>query len=103
MLQSELASILGVTKSCVWNWESNASTPYWEYLKSIIEFLGYDPLPPAETIAERLARYRWLRGWTQKEMAKRLRVDPSTLARWERGEREPTGEFLGTAQRFLKD
>ena len=70
-------------------------------LKPIIAFLGYDPLPPAEMIGERLVRYRWLRGWTQEKMAARLRVDPSTLARWERDEREPSGDFRSRVERVL--
>jgi len=102
LLQSEVATGLGVTESCVWNWESNTSTPQWKYLAPIIEFLGYDPLPPAETMAERLIRYRWLRGWTQSKMANSLGLDPSTLARWERGERKPTGAFLSRVKRVLQ-
>ncbi len=90
-----------MTESCVWNWESNTSTPYWQYLKPIVEFLGYDPLPPAETMAGRLVRDRWLRGWTQKEMAKRLGVDPATLARWERGERSPAENYRERIRRLL--
>jgi transcriptional regulator with XRE-family HTH domain len=27
-------------------------------------------------------------------MARRLQIDPGTLARWERGEREPRGKLL---------
>lgn len=38
---------------------------------------------------------------SQEESAKRLGVDPSTLARWERGEREPAGVFLDRVERFL--
>lgn len=30
-----------------------------------------------------------------------LRVDPSTLAKWERGERVPIGGFLGRVQDVL--
>jgi hypothetical protein len=30
-------------------------------------------------------------------------VDASTLARWERGEREPAGAFLGRVKRLLID
>lgn len=31
---------------------------------------------------------------TQKAFATELEIDPSTLAKWERGERTPTGGFL---------
>jgi transcriptional regulator with XRE-family HTH domain len=37
----------------------------------------------------------------QGESARRIGVDPSTLARWERGERQPTGALLKRAERFL--
>jgi len=40
-------------------------------------------------------------GLSQKESAKRLGIDPSTLARWERGEREPAGGFLKIVLTFL--
>jgi hypothetical protein len=30
-------------------------------------------------------------------------VDPGTLARWERSEREPAGKFLGRVKSFLQD
>jgi transcriptional regulator with XRE-family HTH domain len=42
-------------------------------------------------------------GLSQKEAAHILGVDPGTLARWERGEREPTGAFLDSVTRFLAD
>ena len=41
------------------------------------------------------------RGITQKEAARRIGVDSGTLARWERGEREPTGAHGARALRFL--
>jgi transcriptional regulator with XRE-family HTH domain len=40
-------------------------------------------------------------GLSQKESAKSMIVDQSTLARWERGEREPTGTFLTRVVRFI--
>jgi DNA-binding XRE family transcriptional regulator len=60
-----------------------------------------NPLPPATSLADRLVRGRESLGLTQKESAKRIGVDPSTLARWERGEREPAGEVAAGVMRFL--
>jgi len=40
---------------------------------------------------------------TQGGAAKRLGVDSGTLARWERGEREPAGALLGRVERFLDE
>jgi DNA-binding transcriptional regulator YiaG len=31
-----------------------------------------------------------------------MEVDPSTLARWERGERKPSGKLLDRMKRFLE-
>ncbi len=72
-------------------------------MPAIIRFLGYNPLPEADTLGERLVRHRTSLGMMQGEAAKRLGVDPGTLARWERGEREPTGVVLGRVQRLLND
>jgi hypothetical protein len=37
-------------------WESNKGTPEIRFMPAIIRFLGYNPLPPAETLAEQLLR-----------------------------------------------
>ena len=48
-------------------------------------------------------RQRTRLGLSQKESAERLGVDPGTLARWERGEREPQGGFLKLVERLFED
>jgi DNA-binding XRE family transcriptional regulator len=55
----------------------------------IIRFLGYKPLPEGKTWGERLVRHRKSPGITQAEAARRIGVDQGTLAKWERGERQP--------------
>ena len=67
------------------------------------DFLGYNPLPKADTVAEKLVRQRTSLGLSQKESAERLGVDPSTLAQWEQGKRVPQGAFMGRVQRFLQN
>jgi len=102
MLQRDVGKQLGVDKTSVFNWEGNRSSPEIRYIPAIIQFLGYNPLPAGKTVAEQLVRQRSSLGLSQKESAKRLDVDPGTLVRWERGEREPTGVFLGRVKRFLQ-
>jgi len=51
--------------------------------------------------SKRLLAFRKARGMTQKHCARLLKVDPSTLARWERGEREPAGALLDQADRLF--
>jgi transcriptional regulator with XRE-family HTH domain len=99
--QREVAEQLGVGTTSVLNWEGNWSRPEIRYMPAIIRFLGYDPLPAANTLAERLVRHRTGLGLSQKEAAGRIGVDASTLAKWERGEREPAGGFLERVERFL--
>jgi DNA-binding transcriptional regulator YiaG len=62
-------------------------------MPAIIRFLGYSPLPEANTLAQQLVRHRTTLGMSQKEAALMFGVDTGTLARWERGEREPAGKL----------
>jgi transcriptional regulator with XRE-family HTH domain len=103
MLQKDVAQKVGVNKTSVFNWEANTSAPDIRYMPSIIDFLGYNPLREAKDCGERLVRYRTTLGMTQKAAAGQLGVDQGTLARWERGEREPQGAFLARVKRFLQN
>ncbi len=60
-------------------------------MSKVIDFLGYLPFEEPETLGEKIVCYRWLKGMTQKELARQLGVDPTTLALWESGERELSG------------
>ena len=102
MLQKELGELIGLTENSVNNWEANTSTPEVRYMPAIIEFLGYNPLAPANTVAEKLVRQRTTQGLTQKQAAELLAIDQGTLARWERGEREPADKFLERVKQFLE-
>jgi len=103
MLQGEVAGQIGVDTTTVFNWEANTARPEIRYMPAVIAFLGYNPLPEANGWGERLVRRRTSLGLSQKEAARRLGVDPSTLARWERGEREPAGALLNRVERFLNE
>ena len=102
LLQREAAERLGVNKTSIANWESNRGQPEVRYMPAIIDFLGYDPLPPAESWGAHLVGRRTTLGLTQKEAATHIGVDQGTLARWERGEREPAGAYLPLARAFIE-
>ena len=72
-------------------------------MPAIIRFLGYNPLPRPSAIGEQLVWRRTSLGISQKALAARLEVDPTTLARWERGERKPVGEILACVESFVAD
>lgn len=93
LLQREVGQHIGVHCLSVMNWELNRTTPELKHMPAIISFLGYDPLPRPTTWAEGLVQHRRGRGWSQKRLAAELAVDPTTLARWERGEKSPWGTY----------
>jgi transcriptional regulator with XRE-family HTH domain len=95
LLQKDVAKIIGVEEATIWNWENNRSSPKLRHIPKIIEFLGYTPLNTyAKTFGESIVSYRSLSGITQKELAKSLGIDATTLARWERNKSTPRKESL---------
>jgi len=64
------------------------------YMPAIIQFLGYNPLPTASSLPERLATARRALGLSQRKMAVKLGVDPATLMGWEAGRHHPTERSL---------
>jgi transcriptional regulator with XRE-family HTH domain len=56
--------------------------------------LGYDPLPAANSLRERLAAARRALGLSQRKMAAKLSVDPATLMGWESGRHRPTEKSI---------
>ena len=99
--QKDVARQISVRECSVFNWEANTSQPDLRFMPAVIRFLGYNPLPPARTLGQRLVRHRTTLGMTQKNAARRICIDLGTLARWERGERTPTGAFLSSVKAFL--
>ena len=109
LTQDELATQLGVNPWTVGNWEIDETKPILRFIPRIIELLGYDPEPPNPvTIADRLKAKRRELGWSQREAARHLGVDPSTWSSWEAGgtimaleDRRLVAGFLRTGPRSL--
>lgn len=89
LTQAAMAAKIGVIEASIWNWETGRTEPELRFLPAILGFLGDDPRPTPQTIGEKLIAYRSGKGWARPKLAAVLIVDPSTLARWERGERQP--------------
>jgi transcriptional regulator with XRE-family HTH domain len=98
LLQRQVAKQLDVNVASIVNWENNLSKPKVSHMPAIIHFLGYNPLPPSKGWTDRLVHVRTALGLSQRDAAARIGVDPCTLARWERGEREPNGAFATAAK-----
>lgn len=78
-----------------------ATEPGLQHLPKISRFLGYNPLPPARTLAEQIVRHRKTLGLSREELARRLGVDPGTLWIWETGKREPQGKYRELVAKLL--
>jgi len=101
LLQKRVADQIGVHEQTITGWERNATIPEVRYIPAIIQFLGYNPLPAASSLPERLATARRALGLSQRKMAEKLGIDPATLMGWEAGRHQPTGKSLDVIGRVL--
>jgi transcriptional regulator with XRE-family HTH domain len=79
-----VAKIIGANPTSILNWERGRSEPVLRFIPKILDFLGYDPRPRSESLADRIRAAREAQGLSQKILAERLGVDPSTVQKWER-------------------
>jgi DNA-binding XRE family transcriptional regulator len=86
--QIDAAEMIGCDETSVVNWEKGHHSPRVNHMAGVVNFLGFQN---GDTMAHRLVNHRKALGMTQKEFAGQIGVDPTTLTRWERGEREPKG------------
>ena len=92
LLQREVARKLGVTEDTVHNWETDRKSPQLRSVPKIIAFLGYDPYDiQAATLGERIVAASRRLGLSQKELARRLHIDQSTVGRNGTGRGHPGG------------
>ena len=87
--QAQAARRIGLCRDALVRWEMNRTIPDVRMMPKVIEFLGYDPQPPATTFRELLLRTRRSLGLNQPEIAALLSVPESTFHDWERGRSEP--------------
>ena len=82
LLQREVGQKIGVDECTIYNWENNRTTPYLYSIPKIIKFLGYNPFDSKpQTLGEKLLYCRRILGISQKQLAQKLGVDPTALAR----------------------
>lgn len=101
LLQREVAKQIGADATTIYRWENNETSPPVRHIPQIIQFLGYNPLPPGSALLERLKICRKILGLSQKALARPLGVDPTTLGMWERGKRYPSKKLLGSLKPSL--
>jgi transcriptional regulator with XRE-family HTH domain len=87
--QPRVAERLGVAPETVLHWELNQTQPGVRHVRAVSEFLEYFPIPASANLPDQLVATRRRLGLTQRGLALRLRVDPSTILRWEHGKGRP--------------
>ena len=103
LLQRQVAEHIGVHEITITGWECNATVPEIRYMTAIIQFLGYDPLPSAAAFPELLGRTSGMLGLSQRKMAEKLGVDPTTIEDWEAGQHRPTRENLDVIAKVFQN
>jgi transcriptional regulator with XRE-family HTH domain len=101
LLQREVALLVGVDKTTVFNWEAGIATPNLRAISGVLRFLGYDPTETGSTLGERLRAARKRLGLSHADLAGKLDVDPSTILDWERERHRPTKRCRSAIDRFL--
>ena len=104
LYQKDVAKLFGITLFTIINWEKGRTKPTVKFIPSLIQFLGYDPLPTERptSIADRLMAKRRMLGLGQREVAQILGVDASTVMRWEGGRRIQGLEHRTVVEGFLE-
>jgi transcriptional regulator with XRE-family HTH domain len=93
LLQKQVAAEIGVDLKTLCNWEGQRTEPEIRFLPAIFRFLGSDPRPPPTTLPERFQAARTALGLSQAALARRIGIDPGTVARWEAGKGRPGGKL----------
>ena len=110
MFQKDVAKQLGTDQWTLINWEKNRTEPSLAALPAIYAFIGYDPTPEPQTIAERIKARRRALGWSMEKTAEALRVDPTAVGKWEAGgtilyreHRKRVADFISMDEKALDE
>jgi transcriptional regulator with XRE-family HTH domain len=110
LTRKHAAERLSVAPLSVSTWETGRRQPLIRSMPAILEFLGYVPFPESTTLAAKLLKKRRQQGWSIREAALHLGVDPTTWRDWEAGElilfrkhRTKVAQLLGLDPQQLAD
>ncbi len=81
--QKAAAQAIGCDPGTLLNWEKGRVAPDVRFWQAILRFLGYDPRPEPKTFGGQLRAAREAEGISEETLARRLGLDPGTLAAWE--------------------
>ena len=95
---------MNVDEMTIVGWELNHCRPLIRHTPKIIEFLGYvpDDLFPANTLGQKMRRYRLLHGMTRRQLAQELDLDEGTIRSVETDERKHAAQTIKKIARLFK-
>jgi hypothetical protein len=92
---------MGIDTWTYLNWEKDKTVPVASRFQPVAEFLGYDPSPAPETVAERLQAKRRELAVTFSQVAQHLGWDTGTLTRYLNGKWRMPPARAATLETFL--
>jgi len=102
MLQADLAKLIGVCEDTITGWENGRSFPQIQFYPKLIQFFKYNPFPIDDTtFGGRITKFRIERGIGQRQFAKQLEINETTLRAWEQNENLPSPNKLKTLNKLL--
>ena len=103
LYQRQVAEIIGVRESTIYNWERGVE-PELIHMPAIIRFLGYNPLPipPADDPLGQLRHYKMSNGMDFVRLGEAMSKNHEQLADWLSGRRKPLRKSLDKIREFLK-
>ncbi len=102
LTKRQLSLRFHVDDTTIYLWERNRARPSLAQIPKIIEFMGRNPFEKEPvTLEDKIREYRRVRELSQKKLAGKLGIDPSTVAGWERGEHHPTGTHVEKMKSIL--
>jgi transcriptional regulator with XRE-family HTH domain len=104
LAQRESAKELHVSLATLRNWEAGRAKVGERYYRRVVGFLGHDPNRTPRSLPERIRAARLALGLSQKGLALRLGLVPSTVRAWELGQGESGHERVRQAlQEFVEE
>jgi transcriptional regulator with XRE-family HTH domain len=104
LIQREAARLIGISKKTIEGWETKRMNPGLRALPGIVVFLRYDPTAvEGRPLGPRLRAARRSRGLSIRELAEKLRVDPTTIWKWEHGRSTPFARYLPAILELVGD
>jgi transcriptional regulator with XRE-family HTH domain len=93
LTQQKVANEIRVSHDTIIHWETGKTAPQVRHVPRVIAFLGYCPWTSPRHAGERFRQVRVALGLTQEAAARRLGVDPATVASWETARRRPPASY----------